>query len=230
QAPLIFRGDACGIFLRRQKKWVGIDNPLALHRQLLRQEPNGHEFVLHAGAKHFCSLAQYSRNLVQPRNVILVMFHRVERNRKRQVRQAGMDAVLLVDRHLVLFQIEVGIALLEHANQQVARKLVPFRKVRARDGLDSRQELPVGLIALNNRVQRVLRQLVVISVVAVGSRPLGKIAKIGLVLLVEDRVLGSHAVSHWLHALSKNATARDQEEKNSLQTHSVRGYQTELQN
>ena len=57
-------------------------------------------------------------------DVVLVVLDGVEGNGKRQIREAGMDAVLLVDRHLVLFEVEVGDALLEDTNEQVVRELV----------------------------------------------------------------------------------------------------------
>ena len=46
---------------------------------------------------------------MQARDVVLVVLDRVERDRERQIRQAGMDAILLIDRHLILFQVESAI-------------------------------------------------------------------------------------------------------------------------
>ena len=52
-------------------------------------------------------------------NVVLVVLEGLEWDRKRKVGEAGVDAILLVDWHLVLFEVEIGDALLQHANEQV---------------------------------------------------------------------------------------------------------------
>ena len=41
-----------------------------------------------------------------------------------------MDAVLLVDRHLIFLEIEIGDSLLQHTNQQIVRELVLVGKAR----------------------------------------------------------------------------------------------------
>ena len=46
-----------------------------------------------------------------------------------------MDAALLVDGHLVFFQVEVGNALLQHANKKIVRERVLIREACRRDGL-----------------------------------------------------------------------------------------------
>ena len=52
QAFLVFRGRcSAGYFLVGIKKRVGVDNALTLHGEFLNQESDGHELVLHAGAK-----------------------------------------------------------------------------------------------------------------------------------------------------------------------------------
>ena len=61
-------------------------------------------------------------------DIVLVMLDGIEWNGKRQIGKAGMDAILLVDRHLVFFEIEVGDALLQHADQQIVRELILIRK------------------------------------------------------------------------------------------------------
>ncbi len=114
QSLLLFGRNLRRIFLRRQKKRIGVDNPLALHRQLLNQESHRHQLVLHARAQHFGRLAKHPRNLVQPRNVVLVVLHRVERHRQRQIGKSRMDSILLIDRHLVLFEVKIRDPLLKH--------------------------------------------------------------------------------------------------------------------
>src|SRR5215831_13931724 len=73
QALLVFCGDARGIFLGREQKWIGVNNALALHRDFLKQEPDRHQFVLHSGAKDFSGLAEDARNLMQTRDVVLIV-------------------------------------------------------------------------------------------------------------------------------------------------------------
>ena len=61
-----------------------------------------------------------------------------------------MDAVLLVDGHLVFFEAVVGDALLEDTNEQVVRELVRLGEGSGRDSLETRQEGLVGLVALGD--------------------------------------------------------------------------------
>ncbi len=91
-----------------------------------------------------------ARDLVKTRDVVLVLLDGVEGNGKRQIREAGMDAVLLVDRHLVLFEVVVGDALLEDTNHKVVRELVLVGEAGRWDGFEPRKERLVGLVALGN--------------------------------------------------------------------------------
>ena len=140
QAFLIFGGNACGIFFGRQQERIGVDDALTLRGKFLHQESNRHELVFHAGAEDFDGLGQDLRNLVQTRDVVLVVFDGIERHGERQIGEAGMDAVLLVDGHLVFFEVEVGDALLQNANQQVVRELVLIGEAGGRDRLQARKE------------------------------------------------------------------------------------------
>jgi hypothetical protein len=72
---------------------------------------------------------------VQARNVVLIVLDGVERDRKGKISEAGMDAALLADRHLVFFEIEIGDALLQRTNQKVVRECVLIREAGCRDGL-----------------------------------------------------------------------------------------------
>ena len=112
QALLIFRGNARRIFLGREEKRIGVDDAFALHRKFLQQESDRHELVIHSGAKYFGGLVEDARDLVKAGDVVLVVLDGVEGDRERQVGEAGVDAILLVDGHLVFFEIEVGNALL----------------------------------------------------------------------------------------------------------------------
>jgi hypothetical protein len=48
-----------------------------------------------------------------------------------------MNAILLVDRHLVLFEIEVGDALPQDTREEVVRELVLVGEASARDAFQS---------------------------------------------------------------------------------------------
>ena len=113
QALLIVGRNIGGIFFRRQQKRIGVNDALALRRNFFEQKAHRHQLVFHAGAQDFGGLAQRARNLVQARDVILVMLDGIERNGERQIREAGVDAVLLIDRHLEFFEVEIGDALLQ---------------------------------------------------------------------------------------------------------------------
>ena len=74
---------------------------------------------------------------MKPRDVVLVVLNGIERHGERQICKAGVDAVLLVDRHLVLFEIVVGDALLQHPNHQVVGELIAI--VEAGGGIACRR-------------------------------------------------------------------------------------------
>ena len=56
---------------------------------------------------------------MKTRDVVLVVLDRVERNREWEVRKARMDAALLADWHLVLFEVEVGDPLLQYPKKKI---------------------------------------------------------------------------------------------------------------
>ena len=64
-----------------------------------------------------------------------------------------MNAILLVDRHLVLFEVEVADALLKDTNEEVVGELVLVGEAGTRDGLQSGQESLVGPVALGDGVE-----------------------------------------------------------------------------
>ncbi len=127
-----------------------------------------------------------------------------------------MNAILLVDWHLVLFEIEVGDPLLQNADEEVVRELVLVGEASAGDGFQPRQEGLVGLVALGNGFERVLGELVVVAIVAKGGGALGKVAEIGLVLLFEKGVLSGKPVGNWLKVLGENATGYGEQKKQAM--------------
>src|SRR5262249_22316695 len=95
-------------------------------------------------------------------DVILVALDGVEGERKRHICEAGMNAILLIDWHLVLFEVEVGDALLEHTNQQVVGKLVLISKARGWDRLKPLEEVLVSFMPLSDSLERVVGELVIV--------------------------------------------------------------------
>ena len=194
QTLLIFSGNVGGILLGGQQKRIGVDDALALHRNFFQQEAHRHQLVFHASAQDFGGLIQHARNLVQARDVILVMLHRIERDRERQIGQVGVDAVHLIDRHFEFFQIVIGVAQFEHAHQQIVGELILFGHAGGGDRGDLGQEIAIGLVAVGERGQRTFGEFVVVAIIAESRGALRRIAQIGLVLIFEDGVLGRDAI------------------------------------
>ena len=61
-------------------------------------------------------------------------------------------------------------------------------------------------MTLRDGVERVLGELVVVAIVAIGRGALRKVAQIGLVLLLEKSVLRGYAVSNGLRVLGEDRT------------------------
>ncbi len=180
-----------------------------------RRKRTGIKLVFHAGAEDFGGLREDTGNLVKAGDVVFVMLDGVEGDGKGQIREAGVDAVLLVDRHLVFFKVEIGTALAEQTHQDVVGELVLVVEAGSRDGFQTDQKRFVGLVALGNGVERVIGELIVVAVVAVGGGALGRIAEIGFVLLVEKGVLGGEAVGEWFEVIGENGAGKDHEAKQS---------------
>ncbi len=77
---------------------------------------------------------------MKPRNVVLVMLDRIEGHRKRKVGETRVDAIHLIDRHLIFFELIVGEPLLQHANQEIVREKVLLGKACGRDAVEARQK------------------------------------------------------------------------------------------
>jgi hypothetical protein len=86
------------------------------------------------------------------------------------------------------------------------RELILLRKASTGNRFQSSQEVLVRLVVLEKGVEGSLGELVIVSIVAKGCGALGKIAKIGLVLLVEERILSRKAVGNGFHVLGKATT------------------------
>ena len=77
-------------------------------------------------------------------------------------------------------------------------------------------------MALGDGVERVVGKLVVVAIVAEGCGTLGKIAKIGFVLLFKNGVLRGDAIGYGLEVLGEDEANEDEKKKQDLvDTHSV---------
>ena len=59
-----------------------------------------------------------------------------------------MDTALRVDGHLVLFEVVVGDALLDVANEEIVREVILLSEAVRRDGLDTGEPCLVELVML----------------------------------------------------------------------------------
>src|SRR6267142_6660375 len=146
QPLLLFGGDACRILFCRKQERIRIYDALTLSRNLLEKVAHRHKVVLHARAKHLSGLAERARDLTKSRYVVFIVLHGVERYRKRQIGDTSVDAVKLINRHLVFLQIEIGDTLLEDSNKKSVRELLLVREAVRADRIQAAQEAAIRLI------------------------------------------------------------------------------------
>jgi hypothetical protein len=145
--------------------------------------------VLHAGTQNLFGLGESARDLVQTRDVVLIVLHRVQRHGERQIGQVNVRALHLAERHLVFLERMVVDALLQRAHQHLVRHHILRGKTAGRYRHQARKEILVAGVAASDSLERVVVQLLVVAIVAVGRRALGISFQIRLVLLFEQRVL-----------------------------------------
>src|SRR5215469_5067358 len=114
----------------------------------------------------------------------------------RYVREIELDAAHLADRHFILFEVIVGNALLENADQHVVGELILIGEAGGGDSLEPLQESNVKLMPPGNAVERVIGQLVVVAIVSVTRGGFRRSAQIGLILLVKKGILGGQTVGN----------------------------------
>ena len=190
---LVVGGDAGRELLRGDQEGIGGDDAVALRGDLLEQEADGHEVVLHAGAQDFLGLGEDAGDLVEAGDVVLVVLDGVERDGEREVGEVGVRAVHLRDGHLVFFEAVVVEALLEGAHEQVVGELILLGEAGGGDGFEAGEKGLVGGVPAGDAGERVVVELVVVAVVAVGGGALGGVLEVGLILLFEESVLGGEA-------------------------------------
>ena len=130
---------------------------------------------------------------MEARDVVLIVLDGVEGHAERQVRQVGMDAVHLVDRHLVLFQIVVIDALLEYAAEKIVREQILLGESGGRDRLQASEVGDVGGVVAINCSQGAIPELIVVAIISKGGRAFGAFFEIGLVDLFKEGVLRGDA-------------------------------------
>ena len=88
------------------------------------------------------------------------------------------------------------------------RQLVLIAEAGGVGGLKASQEFLVGPVALRDRLQRVVGELVVIAIVAESGGALGKVLEIRLVLLFEKRILCGNTIGYRLRVLPKQEAGK----------------------
>ena len=118
------------------------------------------------------------------------MLDRVEGHGEGKVGEGGVDAVHLIDGHLVLFELVVVESLLEDASEEVVGEDVLLGEVGGGDGLEAFEEGDVGGVATADGCERAVGELIVVAIVSVGGGALRGVLEIGLIELFEESILG----------------------------------------
>ena len=129
-------------------------------------------------------------NLVEARDVVLVVLDGVEGHGEGKVGEAGVDAVHLVDGHLVFFEVVVVEALLNDAGEEVVGEDVLLGEAGGGDGFEAGEVGDVGGVAAIDGGEGAVGELIVVAIVSVGGGALGGVFEVGLVELFEESVLG----------------------------------------
>ena len=172
--------------------------------------------IVFAGTHHLGDLIQGAGDGVQPRKVVLIVLGGVERHGLRQVRQGGVEAVLLIDRHLVGLQAVVLVRLLQAPFQQLMAEPILFAHAIGGDALQAGKKLIVLRMFPRHPRQGLIRKTIVIPVVPHRGRHLGVVLERGLPVVLKERILRAHTGRHvtgrrrsW-QALSRNNKAAQQ--------------------
>jgi len=176
----------------RQNEGVSGDHAVGLPGNLFCDEADGNKFIFHAGAEDLFGLEKGLGDLVEAGKVILVVLDRVEGHGEGEVREVCVDASSATgcaEGHLILFEVVVFDALLQLAKEEVVGDEVLLGKAGRVDRLDPGEVGEVALVPGGGRGERVVPELIVISVVA-NSRGQGGIhLEGGLPGVVEEGVL-----------------------------------------
>ena len=119
QTRLVLGRDRNGKLLRGCCEWIFRNGTFALDRNLLEEEPGRHQSVSFSLAEHLDRLLESTGDLVETRNVILVVSDAVERYGVRKIGKAVVDALHLRDGHLVILQRVVRNAVIQNVKQEI---------------------------------------------------------------------------------------------------------------
>src|ERR1700677_2708960 len=195
KALLVGSGNAAGVFLCRLQKRIIRDDSLALGGNLLQQKANGHEVVFHACAQNLFGLREHARNLMQARNVILVVLDAAERRGEREIGQISVRAAHLRERHFKILKGVVFVATLQHTNHQLVGKEILVAKTFGRKCLEASKELLIREMLALGLSHRYVIELVVVAIVPVRGRSFRRGLQVRLILLLKQRVLRGEARS-----------------------------------
>ena len=194
------RERAVGRFLRR--------DPLRLRQHLLHQILGRRALVVGAGLHVRHNLRERVRDLAQPRNVVVVIVGRIERGVLRQLRQVKLDAVVLVHRHLPLFERRAFLVFDQRAQHQLGGELLLLRQPVAVDGGKAVNVTASARERVVDRAGRVVGQLRVVALVAEVGRVLRIMPQLVLPDVVEQVVqLARTRGNVLLHALRRHGRA-----------------------
>jgi hypothetical protein len=104
-----------------------------------------------------------------------------------------VNAVHLVDGHLVVFEFVVVEALLEDAGEEVVGEDVLLGEAGGGDGFEAGEIGDVGGVAAVGGGERAVGELVVVAIVSEGCGALRDVLEVGLIELFEESVLGGEA-------------------------------------
>ena len=105
-----------------------------------------------------------------------------------------MDAVLLVHRHLEIFEIIVHVFALELSLQHAMAQQIIVAHSVSRDRFQPREEVVALLVPLRVCGERILSELRIVTVIPPGSGELGKILQLPPIKFVEQRILFTHTI------------------------------------
>ena len=189
-------GEAGGHLFDGVEEGLGGDDVVDLGGDFFEDEARGHEVIFHAEAQDFGGLGEDAGDLVEAGYVVLVVLDGVEGDGVGEVGEGDVDALLLVDGHLVVLEVEGLDALLELALHELVGEEI---LVGEAGGVDGGEADEVGLVLgvlRGDAGERVVGELVVVAVVADGGGALGGVLEAGLPLVFEEGVLGGDAVGY----------------------------------
>ncbi len=138
-----------------------------MRHHFFEQEFGRHEPVLLALLQQLHYLVEHAGNLPKTSKVIFVVLRAVERHQRDQLWNRDLDAVQLIDRHLVVLELQSFERFLVTANHQLLVELVLLRHAGGIDGLEARQKSFRILALLLNMRQREIAELIVVAIVAI---------------------------------------------------------------